>query len=365
LGTLFSAGTQAAGVIPTAKHFPGHGDTGDDSHGRLPVIDIDKDTLLSREIVPFRYAVKSGIPAIMSGHLSFPQIVPDGAPASLSRDLLTGLLREELGFDGLIITDDMRMNGALIFAGSLSEAYRLAIIAGNDIIISSSTATFTEALWQQNLNLIRTSPEFRAQVTSSARRILHAKLVYFKGKDSGDAANAVPIFPDMTAISSLVPDADGEAFFLNLACRSITLAKKGSEFPYRPAAIGRVLLAGGYPAYHGAGRKRYRNAGTFRFETSSAAENALIAGRLAGAAAAYDTVILCVEDNADALIARALQNTGKRVIIVSVMSPVPSFNLEWADTVLYAYSTSPASFEAAFGALAGEFTPGGTLPIRR
>jgi beta-N-acetylhexosaminidase len=295
----------------------------------------------------------------MSGHLSFPQIVPDGAPASLSKDLLTGLLREELGFDGLIITDDMRMNGALSFSSGLADAYRLAIEAGNDIIISSATAQLGEALWQQNLDLIKTSPEFRAQITASARRILYAKLVYFKGD------NPVPIFPDMDNLPSLVPDREGEAFFLSLACRSITLAKKGIAFPHSPAASGRVLLAGQYPAYYTAGRKRYPNAGIFRFETSGIEENTRIAARLAATAADYNTVVLCVADNDDARIASALRYAGKRVIIISVTSPVPSFNLEWADTVLYTYSTSPSSFEAAFGALAGEFIPRGMLPIRR
>jgi beta-N-acetylhexosaminidase len=277
--------------------------------------------------------------------------------------LLTGLLRKELHFDGLIITDDMRMNGALLFSGGLAEAYRLAIEAGNDIIISSTTAQLGEALWQQNLDLIKTSPEFRAQVTASARRILYAKLVYFKG--NGYISDPVPIFPDMDKLPSLVPDREGEAFFLGLACRSITLAKKGGSFPYPPTTSGRVLLAGQYPAYYTAGNKRYPNADIFRFETSDIEENTLIAIRLAETAVPYDTVILCVADEDDARIARVLRYTGKRVIIISVMSPVPSFNLEWADTVLYTYSTSPSSFEAAFGALVGEFTPRGILPIRK
>jgi beta-N-acetylhexosaminidase len=365
LGVLFAEGTQAAGVIPTAKHFPGHGDTGDDSHGRLPVIDIDKDTFFARELVPFEYAVNSKIPAIMSGHLSFPQIVGSGTPASLSRELLTGLLREELGYVGLIITDDMRMNGALLFAGSLPDAYRMAIDAGNDIIISSATAQLGEALWQQNLDLIRSSPEFRSRVTAAARRILYAKLVYFKGDGTSAGANPVPLYTDIEMLPSLVPDREGEAFFFNLACRSITLQKQGA-IPYTGGAGERVLLAGYAPAFFLEGRKRYPGAGVFRFMTSNnEAENAAIANRLAASASGYDTVFLCVGDDADARIARSLRSAGKRVIIVSVTSPVPSFNLEWADTILYTYSTSPASFDAAFGALAGEFTPRGTLPIRK
>ena len=85
LGAAFAAGSIAAGVIPTVKHFPGHGDTDLDSHGRLPVIDIDFETFKNRELVPYNYIIQEETPALMSGHLSFPQIDSTGAPASLSK----------------------------------------------------------------------------------------------------------------------------------------------------------------------------------------------------------------------------------------------------------------------------------------
>ncbi|GMO46387.1 MAG: hypothetical protein Pg6C_08170 [Treponemataceae bacterium] len=122
LGSSFAAGCLAAGVLPTAKHFPGHGDTGIDSHGNLPIIDIDAATLYSRELVPFKYLIAEKIPAIMSAHLSFPRIEPLGAPSSLSKKILTDMLRGDLGFEGLIITDDIMMNGAAVYAGSVSAA---------------------------------------------------------------------------------------------------------------------------------------------------------------------------------------------------------------------------------------------------
>lgn len=145
LGEAFAAGSMDAGVIPTAKHFPGHGDTSLDSHGRLPQIEIDARTLVNRELVPFEYLIKAKIPAIMSGHLSFPQIESDGTPASLSKKFLTDILRRQMNYDGLIITDDMMMNGATLFAGSFHRAVMMAIEAGNDIIISSTTAGLYDA----------------------------------------------------------------------------------------------------------------------------------------------------------------------------------------------------------------------------
>jgi beta-N-acetylhexosaminidase len=140
LGAAWAKGHADAGVIATAKHFPGHGDTDVDSHGALPSIDIDEETLFSRELVPFMSLIESGVPAIMTGHISFPKIVPNGEPASLSKDFVTGILRNKLGYEGLVITDDIMMQGAWQYAGVVSNVVRLAIEAGNDIVISSSTA---------------------------------------------------------------------------------------------------------------------------------------------------------------------------------------------------------------------------------
>ena len=120
LGAAFSQGSRKAGVLSTAKHFPGHGHTGLDSHGHLPVIDIDEETLRNRELIPFVYLIRSGVPAIMSAHLSFPRITAGGKPATFFQMVLQDLLRGELGFEGLIITDDIMMNGATTFAGSVS-----------------------------------------------------------------------------------------------------------------------------------------------------------------------------------------------------------------------------------------------------
>ena len=90
LGAAFAQGSMDAGVIPTAKHFPGHGDTQNDSHLFLPNIDIDQKTFEERELVPFEYLIKAGVPAIMSGHLSFPRICPNGEPATLSEFFFDG-----------------------------------------------------------------------------------------------------------------------------------------------------------------------------------------------------------------------------------------------------------------------------------
>ncbi|MFJ7153407.1 glycoside hydrolase family 3 protein [Streptomyces sp. NPDC101118] len=125
-------GLQAAGVAACTKHFPGHGDTSVDSHHALPRIDADLDTLYARELVPFKAAMAAGTKAVMSAHILLPALDPT-RPATLSPQILTGLLREELGYQGLIVTDGMEMN-AIAGTYGIERGSVLAIAAGADAI---------------------------------------------------------------------------------------------------------------------------------------------------------------------------------------------------------------------------------------
>ncbi|HAH62375.1 MAG TPA: glycosyl hydrolase family 3 [Treponema sp.] len=359
LGAAFSAGCFAAGVIPTAKHFPGHGDTDSDSHVKLPVINIDEKTFMNREVVPFEYLIRQHIPAIMSGHLSFPQIDSSGAPASLSKYFLTDLLRSRLGYEGLIITDDMMMNGDTQYAGSVSNAFRLAIEAGNDIIISSTTARLNESLWTNNLQLVKTDESFRARVKDAAYRVVKAKLEYFRSK------NAAPLYPDPAGIAKSIPDKDGQKFFLEQACRSITVYKSGT-LPLTAEQAGRVLFVGSMPRFFSEGKRRYSKTGDFKFTYEPGPnETQYMSDNILSNAAGYDTVICCVANTQSAKIARMLKDSGKRVIIFSIMSPVSALDFDWADSVIMGYSWSAYTFDAMFGALAGEYQAKGVLPFAK
>ncbi|MFI8259346.1 glycoside hydrolase family 3 protein [Streptomyces sp. NPDC085665] len=125
-------GLQAAGVAACTKHFPGHGDTNVDSHHALPRIDADLDTLAARELVPFKAAIAAGTKAVMSAHILVPALDPT-RPATLSPQILTGLLRKELGYEGLIVTDGMEMN-AIAGTYGIERGSVLAIAAGADAI---------------------------------------------------------------------------------------------------------------------------------------------------------------------------------------------------------------------------------------
>lgn len=359
LGAAWANGSETAGVIPTVKHFPGHGDTSYDSHINLPSINVDFDTFTKRELVPFMYLIKQNVPAVMSGHLSFPKIDPTGTPASLSKYFLTDLLRGQLGFKGLIITDDMMMNGATMFAGSVSSAFRMAIEAGNDIVISSRCADLGENLWTGNLALMRRDEEFRTRVKDAAYRVLKAKLDYFKG------GNAAPLYPDINSISKAIPDRDGQKFFLEQACRSIAIEKQTS-LPLKDFEAGKVLLIGSLPKFFEEGKKRFSDSGDFSFtyeigpnETQWVIDNI---GKLVGG---YDTLIVLVYNERTARIAEWLKQYNKRTVVFSIMTPTASFSLDWADEILVGYSYSNYTMQALFGALCGEYKVRGSIPFEK
>ncbi len=359
LGAAWANGSETAGVIPTVKHFPGHGDTSYDSHINLPSIDVDFDTFTKRELVPFMYLIKQNVPAVMSGHLSFPKIDPTGTPASLSKYFLTDLLRGQLGFKGLIITDDMMMNGATMFAGSVSSAFRMAIEAGNDIVISSRCADLGENLWTGNLALMRRDEEFHTRVKDAAYRVLKAKLDYFKG------GNAAPLYPDINSISKAIPDRDGQKFFLEQACRSIAIEKQTS-LPLKDFEAGKVLLIGSLPKFFEEGKKRFSDSGDFSFtyeigpnETQWVIDNI---GKLVGG---YDTLIVLVYNERTARIAEWLKQYNKRTVVFSIMTPTASFSLNWADEILVGYSYSNYTMQALFGALCGEYKVRGSIPFEK
>lgn len=132
-GIAYLRGLADGGILSCGKHFPGHGDTSVDSHIGLPVLERDASRLAAVELLPFRRAIDAGIPALMSAHLSVPAFDPSGDPASLSEPILSGLLRGELGFRGVLVTDALDM-GAIAGKYGSAEASVRAFLTGNDVL---------------------------------------------------------------------------------------------------------------------------------------------------------------------------------------------------------------------------------------
>lgn len=348
LARAFMQGSRVAGVLTTAKHFPGHGDTALDSHGKLPSIGISVETLYGRELVPFQYLIQANIPAIMSGHLHFPAVSENGEPATFSRHILHTILRQQMGFRGLVITDDMMMTGAIRYAGSIAKAVQLALEAGNDIIESSTAPRLNDAFWTHNIQRMQTEPAFKHRVKEAARCIILEKLRYFK------SGNSVPLYPDIYAIPDKLPDKEGQVFFLSLAARAVTLVR-GKNIPFQPKSGDRILLAGNYPAFLQAGLKRIPDAQTTNLSDAVFAK-----------AAKSNVIIFCLANEYSLALLQRLYKTypNKKYIIFSVLSPVLLNDIPEIPTALALYSYAPVSFTAGFAALLGDFKPTGTIPLK-
>ena len=172
LTSHFVQGMESAGALATLKHFPGHGDTDTDSHLALPVLTIDRARLDTLELVPFRAALDAGASSVMTGHLAVPALEPDSTvPATLSRSITTGLLRNDLDFDGLVVTDALDMQGVTRGFGTGEAAVR-AFEAGADVLLMSEDPLLARDALLRALDEGRITEE---QIDRSVRRILTAK----------------------------------------------------------------------------------------------------------------------------------------------------------------------------------------------
>ena len=168
----FTKGMQSQGVLANAKHFPGHGDTATDSHQTLPLVNFDMQRLYSIELYPYKKVFDAGIASVMTAHLSIPSLEPNASlPSSLSKNVVTNLLQQKLGFLGLVITDGLNMKGAANYATS-AEINLAAILAGNDLLLIPQDIPAT-------INLIKKAIELKTlteeRIVVSVRKILKAK----------------------------------------------------------------------------------------------------------------------------------------------------------------------------------------------
>jgi beta-N-acetylhexosaminidase len=353
LAAAWSRGMADSGVFATAKHFPGHGDTELDSHGVLPVLNVSMDTLWARELVPYRLLVAEGLPGIMSGHLAYPLITGNREPASLSFTMINDVLRQRIGYEGVVITDDLMMHGAAS-PGGLAETCERAIRAGNDILMFSKTLALDDPVWTRLLTLYRRDAGFKARVDQSARRVIKAKLDWLLPR--GERG----LYPVADPEAAMRTD-ESRAFFFEQALRSATLLGNG---PVDPDTVGRVLVAGQFSDFFPEVVRRFPGAEVFRFaympaERANAEDLAAFRNRLAG----FDTVLVCVANPASAEYARAVLRAGKRLLVVSVLSPASAIEFIPHGTIAAVYSSSRESFTAALAILVGEVEAVGRLPV--
>ena len=216
-GIALMRGHHQAGILTSGKHFPGHGDTAKDSHKTLPTVDFDRNRIENTELLPFRKAIEQGLSSVMTAHLNVPALTFSDEPTSLSNKVVTQLLKEKIGFNGLAVTDALNMKGAEPNNSSVSMDL-MALLAGNDVLlISKDIPLGVEKIKTAYINI----PMVKTRVEESVKKILKAK--YKAGLNQRKKVNTQNLHLQLnTKKDSLLIE---EAF-----AKSITLLKNKNQF---------------------------------------------------------------------------------------------------------------------------------------
>ncbi len=349
LAVAFFRGLQSAGVVATAKHYPGHGAVSSDSHLTLPQVDAGLEQIWQRELIPYRFLVPEGLPAIMTAHVAFPVITGDRRPASQSPRLLGDVLRERLGFAGIVITDDLEMVGAFEDGASPAAAALRAVEAGSDMVLISHTPIWQQRAWELALQRMQEDVEFRGRVLAAAHRVLEAKRKAFSA-DPPAAAGSLA-----RELGERLPAPGAAEFFFAAAARAVTAVRGDDRLPL-PAERGRTLLVGQHGAFFEAGRRRFPDA-----ESISTSPHRWSIPLLART---YDTVIFELADDNSLEVLERLEHLADRVTVVSTLTPVYLETVPWVRTAIAVYGTGADSFIAGFAVLAGDYAATGQLPVQ-
>ncbi|HHD2754145.1 TPA: glycoside hydrolase family 3 N-terminal domain-containing protein [Clostridium perfringens] len=256
LGANIAKGIQNQGVAATAKHFPGHGDTATDSHYGLPVVDKSIEELRKTELKPFKIAIENGIDMIMTAHIQFPQVEKDtviskkdgsqiGIPATLSDDIITGVLRKEMGYDGVVITDAMNMKAIADNFGEL-ESTKMAINAGIDIVLmptilrSKAEVEKLDYIISGVLDAVKSGEIKEEEITDSAERIVKLKI------DRGiiDLKESyIPLEEKLEKAKEVVGSIENRTIERRISEEAITVTKnENNVLPLNPKEGEKVLL---------------------------------------------------------------------------------------------------------------------------
>jgi beta-N-acetylhexosaminidase len=371
-------GTQAAGVSATLKHFPGHGDTVTDSHSGVPWIFHTKQQWEQIDAPPFRAGIAAGTDMVMTAHVVMPELQSDcdqatqqGCdPATLDPEILTGLLRDELGFKGVVVTDALNMAGVREKYGD-ARVPVLALKAGVDQLMMVDTPTDTVSLdvaYRAVLDAVRRGEITEERIDRSVRRVLTLKwrrgLFQHPFVDERRAADRLGT-PEHVAAARDVAD------------HGVTLIKNDAGLLPLAADPARRVLVTGYrsvsstvnaaPAERLAGALRERGVTADLFETGTAPDQATVDAAV-GRARDNDLVVVATSNAsaspAQQSLVRALVQAGRPVVLVATRNPYDIAELTGVPAYLASYSWTRPAMEAVARVLLGEVQPSGRLPVR-
>lgn len=357
-------GLQNGGVATCGKHFPGHGDTDKDSHIDLPTVTRSREELDRTELAPFREAMKQGLDSVMTAHVTFPALDPTpGLPATLSKPILTGLLREEYGYQGVIFTDSMAMQ-AIADRFGVSEAAIMSIEAGADIILACGSFENHIATVEGLLEAVKSGRISEQRVDESLDRIFKLKSKYCC------SAEDQPSYPV----------SEHKSYMESVCTKSVTLLQSENEnvlplcgkslilmpdmLPQTPlgeldkAVSLMEIMEAQNPTDVELTEERYHlhaSGDSWREVSAKAAE--------------YDRVVVCLysrsqlPDGQKSLVENLLRD-GVKPIVVSLSSPYLFDSLpEGVETRLLSYNYTPLSLEALSRVLLGTQQAMGVCPV--
>jgi beta-N-acetylhexosaminidase len=369
MADAFIQGIHAGKMVSTAKHFPGHGDTEVDSHVDLPILTFNRERFENVELAPFRDAIDHGVMSIMVAHLSVPAFdTVKGIPATLSPNIVTGLLKDELHFKGLVVTDAMTMQGVQK-AYSPAETAVLAVKAGNDIVLMPPDEDVAiDAL----IGAVRRGEISISRIDESVRKILGLKA--WLGLDRNRYVQQDTVFAAVGARHhQLLADEIGR--------RSITLVKNESNLvplePFGSKRIATLIVSDDASPYTGDRfarefRLRYPNGFTTRIDTrSNEEEYDSVFKELEGSDFIVCPIYLRARSGQGTIGLKAQQldflhrvlKLEKPVVAVSFGDPYVLAEVSGAQAQLCAYSDVDVVVDAAVEALFGEIDVTGKLPI--
>ena len=351
-------GYQSVGIAATAKHFPGHGDTAIDSHTGLPVITHDRQQLRTVDLRPFRAAIAAGVESIMTAHIQVPGLDPSGKPATLSKAIVTGVLREQLGYDGVVVTDSLRMEGVRTKYGD-DRVPVLAILAGVDQLLDPPNLP---AAYTAVLSAVAADEITIARLDQSVRRILTLKASLGLTTVAGATV-------DVAAVDGIVGSEANRATATKVTDRTTTVVRDAPALiPMADVDGASVLVTGwGKSAMTAlATNLRAEGADVTEVETGVDPDAAAIESAVS-AAVGVDLVVattydVSVHGEQEALI-DALIDAGAPLLVAAVGTPYDIALFPDVPTFVATYSYQPIAMDSLVRVLTGEVTAVGRLPV--
>ncbi|WFA86074.1 beta-N-acetylhexosaminidase [Paenibacillus amylolyticus] len=379
-GVAAITGYQSQGIAATAKHFPGHGDTAVDSHLGMVTVPHDRNRLEQMELLPFRKAIEAGVDAIMTAHVMFPSIEPEPIPATLSYKVLTGLLREEMGFEGIIITDCLEMH-AISKPYGVAEAAVRAVEAGADLILVSHTLQDQVAALEAIVEAVRTGRISEEVIHQAVERIMTWKkkrcgqqndhLVSPKASETVEATDVEPV--DCTK-----PTEPNELTLFKIASSSITIVHNDGLLPLDPEkgvyviwpeVVQRTEVDEPWSHTESLGMALSQLRGRVREHKITTQPTYDETDRILADVSDSEQVIVCTYTSAghlpkgqQFLVEKLSENHS--LIVIALRNPYDLLEISRPGSYVCTYENTPAVVRVLSHVLTGGLQPTGSLPVR-